>query len=84
MAMVQAWLITPHPITAMFSADALLRYLAATPGTAPVLAAESRLADIIAIGAPVSASFNENISIERGMPFFMFSTFDPYHFWPVT
>ena len=43
---------------------------------------DAQIADIKASGAPVSLSFSIIIRMERGSPFFLFSTLEPYHFIP--
>jgi hypothetical protein len=83
-AVKQALLIGPQPTTETTLASGLARYLAATPGTAPVRAALSRLADTSAIGAPVSLSFSIIVRVERGRPLPGFAWFEPYHLLPQT
>src|SRR5699024_448206 len=76
-------LMTPAPIIARVCASFDARYFVATAGTAPVRVALIKFALIYANGAPVSASFNVIIKTERGNPFSLLATFDPYHFCPV-
>ena len=75
-------LITPGPMMPTVSAFCTARCLTPTPGTAPVRYADSRLADMIAIGAPVVASLSTKTWMERGSSWLRFSALEPYHFTP--
>ncbi len=75
-------LITPGPTTPNTFTSSLAKYFTPTPGTAPVRNALKMLADMYARGAPVSLSLRVSMSTERGSPFSLLSTLEPYHFIP--
>ena len=75
-------LMTPGPMMPTVSAFSTARCFTPTPGTAPVRYADSRFADMIAIGAPVIASFSTKTWTERGRSCLRFSALEPYHFTP--
>src|SRR6056297_162906 len=64
----EALLITPAATIPATSESGLARYLAPTPGIAPVLIALTRLADIKANGSEVSGSFRMIFRIDLGSP----------------
>ena len=75
--------ITPGPQIPQTFASFRARYLAPTPGIAPVRYALSRLALMRASGAPVSLSFSMTVRIERGSPLSLgLLMLEPYHFTP--
>ncbi len=74
--------ITPAPRIVSTLLSFLARYMAVSPGIAPVLMALRRLADIYASGCPVSTSFNVAMSMDLGSPLCEFLPFEPYHFSP--
>ena len=74
--------ITPGPQIPQTAACFGARYRAPTPGIAPVLIALKIFADISAMGAPVSLSFNITVRMERGSPLLLLLLLLPYHFIP--
>ena len=74
--------ITPGPHIPQTFEFFNARYLAPTPGIAPVLYALKRFADISASGAPVSLSFNITVRMDLGSPMLLLALFEPYHFIP--
>ena len=75
-------LMKPGPTTPSTLESGLDSSFTPTPGMAAVRYALIRLADMNALGAPVSLSFRMTIRMERGSPFSRFSTLEPYHFTP--
>ena len=74
--------VTPAPRIVRTLLSFFARYIAVSPGIAPVLMALRRLADMYASGCPVSTSFNVAMSMDLGRPLCEFLPFEPYHFSP--